>query len=570
MFEEARYTQTSAPQTQKISSNNTRYFEPTRNNIRDTVPSEFLVRPPHLPSWRTDNQGAFKTGAKLMVQCLEAQKVRFIFGQLRDRQALLHQALQQSSIQLIPTRHSREAIAMARVYSRCTGQVSVCLTTSMQSTLNALPAIAEANLNNSPLILITELPTNESLPKEPQDHLHLNHIITPAIQGSYQISHPDDTSKIVHKAFIHSDNGIDGHQPGVVHINLPATTAISSTFTSPLHLNQQKTLMPNAKQLNQAASWISRGHNAIILVGSGATQPEVKNQVIALATQLQIPVVHTFMAKGIIRETHPLSVGPLSSAKDYSHYGFDWADVVITIGCNASEGHPQYWNPDGDIPTLHIGKTAAEMTPHYHPNLELVGDISEILGAILHQTKQPDNHKTKSPKAYSLDITVSDQDTKEISIPYTPQDLVQVLRTLLKPEDILLSDNGIHREWFLHRYPCELPTQCLLFHKSAATELILSGAIAAKLTHQQHNVIAVTGADGFMKSYAALEPAQWLKTPFVTLICNQGGYYPNFTEIAKGMGFRGYRLTSSEALLPLVKDALTQPMPVIIDCPMDY
>lgn len=569
MYKEAKYTQISALQTQKFVSNNTRYFGLAHNNVTATKQSDFFARSPHQPWWPNSKKKESWNTAELLVKCLEAKKVRFVFGQLGKHQSLLQQALYKSSIQLIPTRHSREAASMAHVHSRLTGQVGVCLATSMQSILNALPAIAEANLNNSPLILITEQIINEP-PSNTQENLNLNNIMTPATQRSDQITHPDDTPEIVHRAFVQAEIGTDNKQPGAVHIHLPATTAIIETFTGHLHLGAKKAVTPNVERLDQAANWISSVDNPIILAGSGAIQPETRNLVMALAKQLDIPVANTVMAKGIIPEAHPLALGSVVSSKDHSHYGFDWADLVITVGCNASECHPQYWNLDGDIPTLHIGKASAEVTPHYHPILELVGSLPETLRAILNRTNRQDKHKPDALKGSTLDATVPCQPNNDIHIPCKPQALIQVLQTALNPDDILLSDTGIHREWIIRDYRCEFPNKCLLFHESASTGLVISGAIAAKLVHPQHNVLAVTSADGFMKSYSALEPAQWMKTPFVTLICNPGGYYPNFIEIARGMGFQGHCVTSSDELLPIVKESLTQPVPIIIDCPMDY
>lgn len=135
----------------------------------------------------------------------------------------------------------------------------------------------------------------------------------------------------------------------------------------------------------QATTWISRVYNPLILVGGGAIQANVRDELIEFATQLEIPVINTVRAKGIIPETHPLSLGTVDLSQACSRYGFDWADLVITVGCKALECSPQYWNPDGDIPILHIGAAAAEINRHYHPHVELVGDLSDLLSGLLKQ-----------------------------------------------------------------------------------------------------------------------------------------------------------------------------------------
>ena len=68
-----------------------------------------------------------------------------------------------------------------------------------------------------------------------------------------------------------------------------------------------------------------------------------------------------------------------NSPQTHSRYGFDWADLVITVGCDAVECAPQYWNPDGDIPILHIDSSSAKLSHYYRPNLELIGNLSNLL-----------------------------------------------------------------------------------------------------------------------------------------------------------------------------------------------
>ena len=77
--------------------------------------------------------------------------------------------------------------------------------------------------------------------------------------------------------------------------------------------------------------------------------------------------------------------------------GFDWADLVIAIGCSAAEAHPHYWNPDGDLPIFHINTLPAEVNDHYAPQTELVGDLSRILLLLMKWT----DRQTK-PNPYLL------------------------------------------------------------------------------------------------------------------------------------------------------------------------
>jgi acetolactate synthase-1/2/3 large subunit len=144
--------------------------------------------------------------------------------------------------------------------------------------------------------------------------------------------------------------------------------------------------------------------------------------------------------------------------------------------------------------------------------------------------------------------------------------------------------------WIARHYHCDRPNTCLISNGFAAMGIAIPGAIAAKLVHPDRQVIATTGDGGFMMNCQELETALRVGTPFVTLIFNDGGYgliewkqqnhyghssfvkfgNPDFVKLAESMGLKGYRVESCQDLIPTLKDALAQPIPTVIDCPVDY
>jgi acetolactate synthase-1/2/3 large subunit len=116
------------------------------------------------------------------------------------------------------------------------------------------------------------------------------------------------------------------------------------------------------------------------------------------------------------------------------------------------------------------------------------------------------------------------------------------------------------------------------------------GAVSTKLMHPEKKVVAAVGDGGFLMSVGELETAARLGTPFVCLIFNDGGLgliewkerlrygrdffvkfnNPDFVKLAEAFGAKGYRVTSEDELAPVLKDALAQKVPAVIDCPVDY
>lgn len=158
--------------------------------------------------------------------------------------------------------------------------------------------------------------------------------------------------------------------------------------------------------LEQVARRISRVHTPLIIAGSGILQKRTTASLVEFAARLEIPVSSTVAAMGSIPNTHPLWIGPINSPEIYSRYGFDWVDLVIAVGCDLVECAPEYWNPDGDIPILHISTSSATKNAYYHPTLELVGNLSYLLSDLSRRT----NRQGKGV-AYPLELRKLNQNT---------------------------------------------------------------------------------------------------------------------------------------------------------------
>ncbi len=83
--------------------------------------------------------------AELLVQCLEREGVRYVFGVPGEENLFLLEALGRSSIEFITTRHEQGAAFMADVYGRLTGQAGVCLSTLGPGATNLMTGVADAN-----------------------------------------------------------------------------------------------------------------------------------------------------------------------------------------------------------------------------------------------------------------------------------------------------------------------------------------------------------------------------------------------------------------------------------------
>ncbi len=525
--------------------------------------------------------------AELLIRCLENEGVQYIFGLPGEENLHILEALKNCKIRFITTRHEQGAAFMADVYGRLTGKAGVCLSTLGPGATNLMTGVADANLDRAPLIAITGQVGTDRMHIESHQYLDLVAMFGPVTKWSQQVVKPAITPELIRRAFKIAQT----EPPGAVHIDLPEDVAAMPVEGIPLHTDGHERTCASPHSIQQAAEAIAQAQNPMILVGNGAIRANASAALTAFATALNIPVVNTFMGKGVIPYMHDLSLWTVGlQQRDYISCGFDRADLVIAVGYDLIEYSPKKWNPDAQIPIVHVNLTPAEIDRSYIPVTEVIGDISTGLDAILELV---DQSKRPAPYALTLRDEIRTDYAKyadDTGFPVKPQKIIYDLRQVLNAEDIVISDVGAHKMWMARHYHCAQPNTCIISNGFAAMGIAIPGAIAAKLVHPDRRVVAVTGDGGFLMNMQELETAKRIGTPFVTLIFNDGGYgliewkqmnqfksssyikfdNPDFVKLAESFGLKGYRVESAESLLPILQMALEQDVPAIIDCPVDY
>ena len=526
--------------------------------------------------------------AELLVKCLENEGVEYVFGLPGEENLHVLEALRDSPIQFITTRHEQGAAFMADVYGRLTGKAGVCLSTLGPGATNLMTGVADANLDGAPLVAITGQVGTDRMHIESHQYLDLVAMFAPVTKWNTQIVRPNNTAEIIRKAF----KVAQAEKPGAVHIDLPENIAAMGVGNSQaLQKDDREKTYASYKGINAAAAAIAKAKKPVILAGNGTIRANASEALTEFATQLNIPVANTFMGKGAIPYTHPLALWTVGlQQRDLISCAFDEADLVIAIGYDLIEYSPKKWNPEGTTSIIHIGINPAEIDSSYIPLAEVVGDISDSLMDIM---KRCDRQGKSNPSITDLRRKIRENYERyanDEGFPVKPQKIIYDLRQVMKPEDIVISDVGAHKMWMARHYHSDCPNTCIISNGFAAMGIAIPGAIAAKLVHPDKNIVAVTGDGGFMMNCQELETALRVGTPFVTLIFNDNGYgliewkqinqfghpsfvdfgNPDFVKFAESMGLKGYRVESAADLIPTLKEALAQDVPTVIDCPVDY
>src|SRR6201990_3372747 len=164
------------------------------------------------------------TGAERLVQCMEQHGVEYIFGLSGVAAMPIFDALVDSDIKLILTRHEQGATHMADGYARATGKPGVVLVTSGPGATNTVTGLLTALMDSVPMIVLTGQTPTFNLGKDAFQEADVTGITYPVVKHSYLVTDPDDIPRIVLEAFYLATSG----RPGPILIDLPkdVTSAI--------------------------------------------------------------------------------------------------------------------------------------------------------------------------------------------------------------------------------------------------------------------------------------------------------------------------------------------------------
>ena len=530
------------------------------------------------------------TAAELLVRCLENEGVKYIFGIPGEENLDVMQALRNSSIQFITTRHEQGAAFMADVYGRLTGKAGVCLSTLGPGATNLVTGVADANSDGAPLVAITGQVDTNRMHITSHQFLDLVQMFTPITKRSKQIVRPDSINEIVRIAFKYAES----EKPGAAHIDLPNDIAKLPVPEDPNVMPMRHTAvhqeLTGVADVEKAAGLIFQAAHPVILAGHSAVRAHAAEALTKFAEQLKIPVINTMMAKGIIPMDNRYSMGTMGiPQRDFQNVMLDNSDLVIAVGYDIVEFSPSKWNRTQNHKIIHLDVRPAHIHSLYQPQVQVVGDISDSLEKIAVRC-----HRENEPELFFRlkELMLEDYSAAESDdgFPIKPQRVLHDIRQVLGREDILISDVGAHKMWIGRQYNCYHPNTCIISNGFASMGISVPGAIAAKLIYPEKKVLAVSGDGGFMMNCQEMETALRIGVPIVVMIFNDSGYglirwkqedhfgsscftdftNPDFVKFAESMGAKGYRIQSAEEIIPVLEDAFSQNVPCIIDCLIDY
>ncbi len=526
--------------------------------------------------------------AQALVDSLEAEGIQYIFGVPGEENLDVLQALEDSSMEFIITRHEQAAAFMAATAGRLTGVPGVALSTLGPGATNLVTGAAYAQLGAMPMLMITgQKPIRHSKQGSFQI-IDVVDMMTPITKYSKQLVEGKMVAASVREAIRIATE----ERPGAAHIEIPEDIA-SEEIDDFRVLPQSLTRRPigEYKAINRVVELLKESKKPLIIVGAGSNRKRTSNMLTEIITEYNIPFVPTQMGKGVVSEKLPQYAGTAAlSSDDYVHETIEQADLIIQVGHDVVEKPPFIMT--GRRPVVHINFEPASVNDIYYPQYEVVGDIANAIW----QIKEAMQSQNMSPwsETYHQDSLQQMQDEFYSDIAkaetLTPQVVVATTRSSAPEDAIVALDNGMYKIWFARHFATYHENTLLLDNALATMGAGLPSAIAAKLIHPNKKVIAVVGDGGFMMNSQELETAVRLQLDLVIVILNDSSFQmirwkqeklgmddyglqfnnPDFVKYAESYGAYGHRATNQKEYESILKKSLQEKGVHIIDVAIDY
>src|ERR687898_3392798 len=524
--------------------------------------------------------------ARLLVDCLQAEGVEYVFGIPGEEALDLNAALEESEVRFVPVRHEQGGAYIADVCGRLTGRAGVCLGTLGPGALNLVTAVADAYLDRAPLVVLTGQGDLERMHKESHQYIDLLRVMRPITKWNARLSDAAIIPEVVRKAF----KVAEGEKPGSTHIELPEAGMAAQVEAEPLPRRRPVVSEPAARELLRAAELIRAAVRPVALAGNGVVRAGAAPALREFVRATGIPVAETFMGKGLLSPDNLKALGSVGlQSGDYMMAGFDDADVVLAIGYDLVEHSPEHWNPRRDKKIICIDSVPAETDANFVPEVELVGDIYNVLTRLGEECRHVP-HQGGSARLRDVVLGRFEQAKDDDAFPVQPPRALWEIREVLGRDDIVISDVGLHKLWIGRMFPAYEPNTVLIANGLAGMGFAVPAAVAAKLVHPDRNVVTVNGDGGFLMNCQELETAVRIGTPFVNVIWENSQYgsivwkqdkkfgrhfgtdftNPDFVKLAEGFGMPAWRCESADEFGERLRQGLGLDVPSVIVLPIDY
>lgn len=527
-------------------------------------------------------------GKQIILEVLKQEGVDVIFGYPGGAIIDIYDALHQDgTIKHVLVRHEQGAGHAADGYARATGKVGVCLATSGPGATNTVTAIATANMDSVPMVILTGQVPTSLIGNDAFQEVDIVGITRPCTKHNYLVKNVKDLARVLKEAFFIARTG----RPGPVLVDIPKDVQNAKTdFDYPEKVELRSYVThpdPDPKKIEKAIAMIEHSKKPILYVGGGVVMSESFDELKEFAEKINAPVATTLMGLGGFPGTHPQNVGMLGMHGTYcANMTMANSDLIIAVGARFDDrvtGKIDAFAPHAKI--IHVDIDPTSIQKNVRVDLDIVGDCKKVIHKFTRQIEntswtiedwkdrfapwweQIRAWEKRHPLSYKHDDKV-----------IKPQFVIEKIYEMTKGKAIITTEVGQNQMWTAQFYKFDQPRTLLTSGGLGTMGYGLPAAIGAQMAFPDKLVIDMAGDGSIQMNIQELATARQENLPIKIIILNNGylgmvrqwqelfyerrysgtdfDFTPDFMKIAQAYDAKGIRTDKPEDVEKVLKEGL--------------
>ncbi|MBI5781085.1 MAG: biosynthetic-type acetolactate synthase large subunit [Rhodocyclales bacterium] len=530
------------------------------------------------------------TGAEIVVQCLQRENVKYVFGYPGGAVLHIYDAFfQQDEIRHVLVRHEQAAVHAADGYARASGEVGVALVTSGPGATNAVTGIATAYGDSIPVVILSGQVPTAMIGQDAFQEVDTVGITRPCVKHNFLVKDVAELAETIKKAFHIARTG----RPGPVLVDIPKdVSAAKCEFHYPETVTMRSynpVVKGHQGQIRKAVKALREAKRPILYAGGGVILADAADELTALARRLEAPVTTTLMALGAYPASDRQFLGMPGMHGTYeANLALHHADVVLAVGARFDDrviGSPEHFAAEPRT-IIHIDIDPSSISKRVKADLPIVGDVRHVFADFL---RILDEEGLSAPsEALAPWWERIEQWRARRCLAYEqpsdglikPQYVIDTLWKVTKGEAIVTSDVGQHQMWAAQYYRFDHPRRWLNSGGLGTMGVGLPYAMGARFARPEAPVVCVTGEASIQMCIQELSTCKQFRLPLKIVNLNNGylgmvrqwqelfhgGRYsesymdslPDFAALARAYGHVGIRVDHPADLQPVLERAFTE------------
>ncbi len=475
-------------------------------------------------------------GFHLFIDALKLNGIDTVYGLPGIPVTDLTRMLQAEGLRMISFRHEQHAGQAAAAAGFITGKPGICLTVSAPGFLNGLTALANAQTNCFPMILISGSSEREIVDLAQGDYEEMDQlaIAKPLCKAAFRVLNAEDIGVGIARAIRAAVSG----RPGGVYLDLPAKLFAQTMDAEVGKSTLIKVVDPAPRQIPapdaiaRALDLLKGAKKPLILLGKGAAYARADADIRALIEKTGIPYLPMSMAKGLLPDTHELSA---SAARSFV---LPEADVVLLIGARLnwllSHGKGKTWGGKGHKDWggqkyIQIDISPTEMDSNVRIDAPVVGDIGSCVSALLAGIggiRAPAEWVSAVAERKNKNIAKMAETLAKNPTPMNFHSALAVVRDIVKanPDAMLVNEGANALDFTRSIVDMYKPRKRLDVGTWGVMGIGMGFAVAAAVETGER-VLAVCGDSAFGFSGMEVETICRYELPVCVVILNNNGVY---------------------------------------------